>query len=138
MPSWALSRLAGAAVLMAALGIGSGGPAALACGLDCRGYGYHPARSTSPRPSTPIPMCRTALTRPSIGSTSTTRVNIFGGPRWGYAAAYSNPRGHGGCGRHVRGCAHRAYLSGPIVRGVRAWRAGSSAASAHAGIASSG
>jgi hypothetical protein len=51
----------------------------------------------------------------------TTRVNIFRGPRWGYAAAYYNPRRHGGCGRRVRSCTHRAYMSGPFVRAWRRW-----------------
>jgi hypothetical protein len=140
MPSWALSRLAGASVLMAALGIGSGGPAALACGLDCRGYGYHPGPVYYAPPvyayAAPVavyaapPVYAYAYYGPPYDSYPpvylanfyTTRINIFRGPRWGYAAAYYNPRGRGGCGRRVRVCGHRAYLSGPIVRGVRVWR----------------
>ena len=123
MPSWALSRLAGAAVLMATLGIGWGSPAALACGLDCRGYGYHPGPVYHAPPVYSYTYAPYGAYAPAYRvNFYTTRVNIFRGPRWGYAAAYYNPRGHGGCGRHVRGCAHRAYLSGPIVRGVRGWR----------------
>jgi hypothetical protein len=119
MPRYPISRLAGA-VLMAALGIGSGGPAALACGLDCRGYGYRPGPVYSAPPVysyTYGPYGRYGPVYYRV-DLYTTRVNIFRGPRWGYAAAYYNPRRYGGCGRL---CTHRAYISGPIVRGWRRW-----------------
>ena len=141
MPSWALSRLAGASVLMAALGIGSGGPAALACGLDCRGYGYQPGPVYYAPPvySYAAPVAVYAVppayayayayygppydAYPPVYQANfyTTRINILRGPRCGYAAAYNDPRGYSGCGRRVRGCAQRAYLSRPIVRGWRRW-----------------
>ena len=64
----------------------------------------------------------------------TARVNIFRGPRWNYSAAYyTSPGGlygghvrrggtYRGCGPRFRcGRAYRAYVRGPIIRGVRRW-----------------
>jgi hypothetical protein len=120
MPSFAISRLAGAAVLTAALGMGSSGPKALACGLDCREYRPAPVYYAPPVYSyTYGPYGRYAAVHYRI-DLYTTRVNIFRGPRWGYAAAYYNPVRHGGCGRGANLC-HRAYIGGPILRAWRRW-----------------
>jgi hypothetical protein len=108
MPSWMILRRIGAPVALAAtLGLGLvASTTASACGRDCRGHGYRPAPVYSAPPVytygyAPIP----------YANVYTTRVNIFRGPRWGYAAAYYNPTR--GCRRHA--CVHRAYLSGPIL-----------------------
>jgi hypothetical protein len=115
MPRCPIYRLAGAAALTAALGIGANG-SALACGRDCGGYGYRPAPVYAAPPvySYSYVPYRAYRTVDRV-SYYTTRVNIFAGPRWGYAAAYYNPRRHSGCGRRGYGCAYRAYMSGPIV-----------------------
>jgi hypothetical protein len=117
MQSFAISCLAGAAVVATALGIGPSAPAALACGRDCGGYGFRPAPPGYYAP----PVYSYSYYAPyrdyargyRVGF-YTTRINIFRGPRWNYAAAYYNPRPYRGCGRHA-GCAHRAYMTGPVV-----------------------
>jgi hypothetical protein len=68
---------------------------------------------------------------PYYGDFYVSRVNVFHGPRWNYAAAYySSPAWHGPCGAHyrrprVRPCAaprpYRGYLYGPIIRASRHW-----------------
>jgi hypothetical protein len=107
MPSWTIMRPFGAAAVAASLGLGLGASTtAGACGRDCGRYGYRPA------PVYSAPPVYTYGYAPVPGAHFyTTRVNIFRGPRWGYAAAYYNPSR--GCRRRV--CVHRAYLSGPIV-----------------------
>jgi hypothetical protein len=109
MPSWTTWRLIGAAVVATTLGLGLGvaSTPAGACGRDCGRYGYRPAPVYS---APPVYTYRYAPVPHS--SFYTTRVEIFRGPRWNYAAAYYNPIR--GCRRH--GCGHRAaYLSGPII-----------------------
>lgn len=129
MLSWALSRIAGASVLMTALGIVPSAPAALACGRDCGGYGFRPAPPgyyAPPVYSYSHYAPYGAYARGYRVDFYTTRVNIFRGPRWNYAAAYYNPRPRGACQRRAGGCAHRAYMTGPIVRIsgpiARGWR----------------
>ncbi|MFZ1102499.1 MAG: hypothetical protein WAN86_06595 [Hyphomicrobiaceae bacterium] len=116
----AFALAAGAAGLL----VGPGSPSAWACGRGhgCGGYGYRPAPAYYAPPVY-------SLTYAPYGAHAgvyqvtfyTTRVNIFRGPRWGYAAAYYNPRRQGSCGRRARACTHRAYMSGPFVRGWRRW-----------------
>jgi hypothetical protein len=108
----AFAIAAGAAGLLG----GPGSPSAWACGRSC---GYRPAPAYHAPPIY-------SLTYAPYGARAgvyqvtfyTTRVNIFRGPRWGYAAAYYNPRPRGRC---ARACTHRAYISGPLVRGWRRW-----------------
>jgi hypothetical protein len=102
-----------AAVLTGALGLAAGGLTAQACGRDCGGRGAY-----APAPLYSAPPVYSYSCSPYAGCTNrlrfyTTRVNIFRGPRWGYAAAYYNARPHGRCGR--RAACVGAYLSGPIV-----------------------
>jgi hypothetical protein len=96
----------------AGLGIGPGGPGAWACDHGCRGHGFHPAPAYHAPPVYSYSYAPGAYPPVYRHTFYTTRVNIFRGPRWGYAAAYYNPRG--GCGR-ARACAYRAYMSGPII-----------------------
>ena len=101
----ALSCLAAgaAAILTAALGLAMAGPAAQACGRECGGRGAY-----APAPFYSAPPVYSYTCSPYGGCSNrlrfyTTRVNIFRGPRWGYAAAYYNPRRHSGpIGRHGR------------------------------------
>jgi hypothetical protein len=114
MPGCALSRLIGAATAAAAaaaaLGIGPSGPAAQACGRDCGRYAPAPVYSAPPVYTysrvPPGPYAQVYYRAPLY---YTTRVEIFRGPRWSYAAAYYNPI------RHHRCCGRRAYLIGPII-----------------------
>lgn len=114
MPSRAILHLIGAAAVAATLGIGaSSSTTAVACGRNCGGYDFRPGPVYSAPPVytyryAPVPHAHFY----------TTRVNIFRGPRWDYAAAYYNPTR--GCRRHL--CTHRAYLIGPIVPIARGWR----------------
>jgi hypothetical protein len=114
MPGCAFSRLAGAAAVAAALGLGPSGPAAQACGRDC-GYGFAPGPVYSAPPVYTYSIVPDGPLRRAYAPVYyrapfyyTTRVEIFRGPRWGYAAAYYNPIRHGCCRR-------RAYLVGPII-----------------------
>jgi hypothetical protein len=115
-------RRAGPVVLAgwaAAVGLGLVGSQALACRGCGEGYRPGPAYSAPPvyrySAFSPPPYAWAYRGRaPGYADFYTTRVNIFRGPRWGYAAAYYNsPRRHAGCRRPV--CGHRAYLVGPIV-----------------------
>jgi hypothetical protein len=102
---------AGAVAALAAV-LAAAAPAAHAC-RNCAGRGAY-----APAPLYSAPPVYSYSCSPYAGCTNrlrfyTTRVNIFRGPRWGYAAAYYNTRRHGRCGR--RGACGGAYLSGPIV-----------------------
>ena len=138
------STVAAAALALAAIGTmtAATSPRASACDAYCGGYGYAPAYSYAP----PVyaysyfPRGYAAnLHGYAYGPTYfdsyyTTRINIFRGPRWGYSAAYyTSPGGlygghvrrggtYRGCGPRFRcGRAYRAYVRGPIIRGVRRW-----------------
>ena len=109
MQGCSLSRLIGAATVAAALGIGPSGPAAQACGRDCGRYAPGPVYSAPPVYTySRVPHGAYAPVYYRAPLYYTTRVEIFRGPRWGYAAAYYNPVRHGCCRR-------RAYLVGPII-----------------------
>ena len=110
----AFALAAGAAGLL----VGPGSPRAWACDRGC----YRPAPAYHAPPVYSLTYAPYGARAGVYQVTSyTTRVNIFRGPRWGYAAAYYNPRRQGSCGRRARACTHRAYMSGPLVRGWRRW-----------------
>lgn len=130
MRNCAISYLAGAAALAAALGAGPGGPEASACGYGC-GHRYAPSPAYQAPPvysyaAPPAYAYPRAYAPAYYVGTYTTRVEIFRSPRWGYAAAYYNsPPVYRGTRRRVRRCGHRAprlrraYVRGPVVYGWR-------------------
>jgi hypothetical protein len=126
----------------AVLALTVGGSQASACDYPC-GRGYEAAYHAPPVYAPPVavyaapPVYSYSYYGPAYppiyyNSYYTTRVNIFRGPRWNYAAAYyTSPAVHRGgcrrvrvspCGRaraHIR--PYRSFYYGPIINVSRRW-----------------